>query len=144
MVIRKAKISDLEDIIEIENLCFNDPWPDDVLCHSITAYDQIFICAADEKQVFGYVNMQYVLDEGYIGNVAVHPDYRRMGIGKTLIDEIIKEGEQLKLSFITLEVRENNTPAKELYKISGFEYAGVRNNYYVNPKENAIIMTLNL
>ena len=84
----------------------------------------------------------YVLDEGYVSNVAVDPDCRRMGIADALICEIVSRAKALELSFVTLEVRESNAPARRLYEKHGFENVGLRKNYYDFPKENAILMTL--
>ena len=84
---------------------------------------------------------RYVLDEGYISNVAVSPEHRRKGIADRLIRELMTRAGQLELAFVTLEVRESNAPAAELYKKHGFVKVGQRKNYYDLPKEDAILMT---
>ena len=86
----------------------------------------------------------HVLDEGYISNVAVSAGYRRQSVGDRLIDALVARGRDLRLSFLTLEVRRSNDPATALYAKHGFVPVGVRKNYYVKPKEDAILMTLYL
>lgn len=75
-------------------------------------------------------------------NLCVHPDYRKQGIAKTLLETLIKGARDAKLSFITLEVRESNIPAIKLYEGFGFTKVGERKNYYNHPVENAELMTL--
>ena len=92
--------------------------------------------------VVGYAGLQVVLDEGYITNVAVRPDYRRQGIAGELLGVFRRFAEGNKLAFLTLEVRESNAAARALYSKYGYKEVGVRKNYYDHPKENAILMTL--
>ena len=82
-----------------------------------------------------------VLDEGYIDNIAVRPDYRGQGIADALLDVFVRFG-RAKLALLTLEVRLTNEPAIQLYYKHGFAQVGRRKDYYENPKEDAIIMTL--
>ena len=91
--------------------------------------------------MLGYVGMMFVLDEGYISNVAVAPAFRRRGIADALIAELLRRADALSLSFVTLEVREHNIPAISLYENNGFVRVGLRKNYYQKPCENAVLMT---
>ena len=100
-----------------------------------------FIATMDGGRVLGYVGLMYVLDEGYISNVAVHPEARRQGIGDALIDALAAKAAELELAFLTLEVRESNAPAIALYAKHGFHPVGKRKNYYDAPKEDAVLMT---
>ena len=88
-----------------------------------------------------FLCMMYVLDEGYISNVAVSPAYRRQGIADKLISQLLKSAEDKELTFVTLEVRQSNIPAISLYEKNGFIKVGQRKNYYDLPKEDAILMT---
>ena len=85
--------------------------------------------------------MQTVLDEGYIGNVAVRPAFRRRGIADALLDALETLGRERELSFLTLEVRAGNAPAIALYEKNGYAQTGRRPGYYDHPKEDAILMT---
>ncbi len=131
------------DIERLEKLCFSVPWTGEQIRSQLGGDNHVFIAArSPDSAILGYVGLMHVLDEGYISNVAVDPDCRRMGIADALIGEIVSRANALKLSFVTLEVRESNAPARRLYEKHGFENVGLRKNYYDFPKENAILMTL--
>lgn len=131
----------IRQIEEIERDCFSRPWTADQLKSQMRDAQHEFIAAVSDGRVLGYVGLMYVLDEGYISNVAVHPDARRQGIGDTLIDALAAKAAELELAFLTLEVRESNAPAIALYAKHGFHPVGKRKNYYDAPKEDAVLMT---
>ena len=132
----------IDGILAIERECFAVPWTREGLCAYLPDdMHYMVICTDDKGEPIGYIGLMYVLDEGYISNVAVDPEYRRMGIADALITELINRANSLELSFVTLEVREGNEPAKALYNKHGFSKVGVRKNYYSFPTENAILMT---
>lgn len=132
----------IPQIEAIEKRCFSLPWTAEQLQSQLRDHQHEFIAALDEAgRVLGYVGMLYVLDEGYISNVAVAPEYRRQGIGDALIDALCALCAGHDLSFVTLEVRAGNAPAIALYAKHGFARAGLRKNYYERPREDALIMT---
>ena len=131
----------IRQIEEIERDCFSRPWTAEQLKSQMRDAQHEFIAAVSDGRVLGYVGLMYVLDEGYISNVAVHPDARRQGIGDTLIDALAAKAAELELAFLTLEVRESNAPAIALYAKHGFHPLGKRKNYYDAPKEDAVLMT---
>lgn len=73
-------------------------------------------------------------------NVAVHPDYRRQGIARLLVTELVAALAKKGVSSLALEVRASNAPAISLYEQLGFIQVGRRPNYYRNPKEDAYIL----
>ena len=132
----------LEQIEKIEQQCFSCPWTLDQLRSQLSDDRHVFLAAVDAGgTVLGYVGMMFVLDEGYISNVAVAPDFRRQGVADALISALMTRAEELNLAFVTLEVRAGNEPAKALYAKHGFVPVGRRKNYYDLPKEDAILMT---
>ena len=131
----------IRQIEEIERDCFSRPWTAEQLKSQMRDAQHEFIAAVSDGRVLGYVGLMYVLDEGYISNVAVHPDARRQGIGDTLIDALAAKAAELELAFLTLEVRESNAPAIALYAKHGFHPVGKRKNYYDAPKEDAVLIT---
>lgn len=131
----------IPQIEEIERECFSRPWTAEQLSGQMRNAQHEFIAAVDDGKVLGYVGLMYVLDEGYISNVAVHPEARRQGIGDALIDALAVKAKELELAFLTLEVRESNAPAIALYAKHGFHPVGKRKNYYDAPKEDAVLMT---
>ncbi len=132
----------LEQIEEIEKACFSLPWTIEQLKSQLKDSQHEFIASLDDEgRVLGYVGMMYVLDEGYISNVAVDPEARRQGIGRDLIKELMARAAALDLAFVTLEVRCSNAAAIALYEKQGFLPVGKRKNYYDFPREDAILMT---
>ena len=92
----------------------------------------------------GELFIEIEVDEGDIGNVAVAPDSRRRGIGAALLKALFAESERRGTAVLQLEVRESNAPAIALYTGAGFAPVGKRKNFYSNPTENAVLMTISL
>lgn len=132
----------LDDILLMEQQCFSVPWTHEQLMAQLSDFMHIFLAAEDENgRAVGYAGLMYVLDEGYISNIAVSPDRRREGIADMLLTELYERAKAKKLSFLTLEVRESNIPAQSLYKKHGYTEVGRRKAYYSRPKEDAVLMT---
>lgn len=142
MNITDAKIEHLPQIEKIEKSCFSLPWTTLQIEKQIISDSCIFLSALDSQgNVIGYVNLIFVVDEGYIGNLAVEETHRRQGVAEALLRELEQRCILQHLAFITLEVRQSNAAAIALYHKCGFSNAGVRKNYYVNPQEDAVLMT---
>ena len=135
----------LSQAAEIERLCFSDPWSEKMLAEHLANPCSLTLAAVgDTGRLLGYVGLLAVVDEGYITNVAVRPDCRRQGVAAALLDALEAQGKERELAFLTLEVRQSNAPARALYEKLGYLQAGLRRNYYENPREDAIIMTKTL
>ena len=130
---------------EIERLCFSDPWSEKMLAEHLANPCSLTLAAVgDTGRLLGYVGLLAVVDEGYITNVAVRPGWRRQGGGGGLRGGLEAQGKERELAFLTLEVRQSNAPARALYEKLGYLQAGLRRNYYENPREDAVIMTKTL
>lgn len=134
----------IPQIQTIEQQCFSVPWTESMLRLQLQPDSHVFLTAEAAGDVIGYIGMMYVLDEGYISNVAVHPVWRRHGVADALLDELEQRSKRLMLSFLTLEVREGNAAAIALYQKHGYRCVGRRKNYYEKPTEDALLMTLTL
>lgn len=130
------------EIAAIEQECFSDPWSTESIRSQLPGPNHVFLAAMDDEKLIGYVGLMYVLDEGYISNVAVTESYRKRGVADRLIQTLTERAKYLDLAFLTLEVRKSNFPAQSLYAKHGFVQVGVRRNYYEKPKEDALLMTL--
>ena len=126
---------------KIEEECFVHPLDQKQITSLLNDSRTAFLAARDGETLAGSVWVQTVLDEGYIGNVAVLPAYRRRGIADALLGELEAFGREKELSFLTLEVRAGNIPAISLYEKNGYVRVGRRPDYYDHPKEDAILMT---
>ena len=132
----------LDEVAELERICFSVPWSRNMLAEELDNLLSAFLVALDDSgRVVGYAGLQVVLDEGYITNVAVRPECRRMGVASQLLQVFLNFAEANKLAFLTLEVRASNYDAIALYGSRGFRSMGRRKNYYEHPKEDALIMT---
>ena len=140
-LIADAASEHINAIEELEKQCFSVPWTREQLLSQLPDERHEFLVALCEGQPVGYVGMMCVLDEGYIANVAVSPDWRRQGIGDALIAELLRRAVSRELAFVTLEVRAGNEAAKALYAKHGFVPVGTRKKYYTSPTEDAILMT---
>ena len=134
----------LPGVALVEKACFAHPWSEAGLRESLESGHALFLTALEEGEVIGYLGMEYVLDEGSITNVAVLPGKRRLGIASALVGELLLEARKHSLSFVTLEVRESNEPAIKLYRRFGFEPVGRRRDFYRDPREDAVLMTVRL
>ncbi|MBR6531723.1 MAG: ribosomal protein S18-alanine N-acetyltransferase [Clostridia bacterium] len=131
----------IPQIAELEKVSFSVPWSEDGLRSELANDTAHFLVASCENKVLGYIGVHEICGEAYITNVAVLPEYRRLGIGETLIDAATNGAKERNCDFISLEVRISNVPAIELYKKEGYNIVGQRKNFYSNPTEDAYIMT---
>ena len=132
----------IAQIADIERACFSVPWTQEMLLEELESLNSTCIVAVtQENEVLGYASLTVVLDEGYINNIAVKRQYRRMGLGGELLKVFIRFAQANGLAFLTLEVRDTNLAARSLYSGFGFQEVGRRKNYYDKPTEDAILMT---
>ena len=132
--------SHVPQVAQLEALCFSDPWSEKSIAGELENILALWYVALEDDRVVGYIGSQTVCGETDVMNVAVHPDYRRRGIGQILIETLIRELKNLGSISLTLEVRASNTPAIGLYEKMGFQQVGLRKNYYRNPREDALIL----
>ena len=133
----------LDEVAELERICFSDPWSRNMLAEELNNMLSAFLVALDDtERVVGYAGVQVVLDEGYITNVAVFPAAHRRGAAKALLAELAAYGAAHGLCRITLEVRVSNAPAIALYEGAGYVRDGVRPKFYSHPTEDAAIYSL--
>ena len=131
----------IDTLVELETICFSHPWSWQSFEVELEKENSCFAIAVEEEEILGYMGMSYVLDEGYIYNVAVFPQHRRKGVAQKLLDALTEVSNENELSFLTLEVRESNEGAIALYTKDGFKKDGLRKNFYDSPQENGVIMT---
>ena len=134
-------VSEAGRLAEIEKECFSHPLEEKQIAALLQNENTFFLAAGEGDILTGSLWVQTVLDEGYIGNVAVRPAYRRCGIADALLRELAAFAEKNHLVFLTLEVREGNVPAIALYEKNGYHRVGLRPGYYSDPREDAVLMT---
>ena len=138
--IRRLAREDIPSVAEIERLCFDEPWSERSLELLLDEKNAGFVALIDGT-VVAYGGIITVLDEGQITNIATHPDYRRLGLARQIMNAIDTFSAERDLVFLSLEVREQNFAARSLYGSCGWHEAGIRKNFYSKPRDNAVIMT---
>ena len=132
---------DIDGVCEVENNSFAIPWSKKSFMDELENLLAIYFIAEYDGKVAGYCGMWDVSGEGDITNIAVLPEFRGKGIGRALLYNMFCEAKKRDLSRITLEVRQSNSVAINLYTSFGFREIGMRKNYYADNGENAIIMS---
>ena len=97
-----------------------------------------------DGRIAGYILFWLLPGAIDIHNVAVHSEFRRRGLGRRLLEQVVLEARGRASSRITLEVRKSNLPAQKLYESMGFAVTGVRKGYYSDDGEDAFLMSLEL
>ncbi len=139
-MIRCMEEQDIQQIARLEELCFSESWSARILESGLfSPYDVYYVYEQDDR-ILGYCNLRVLAGEGEIQRIAVHPDSRRLGIGRILMDAMLSYASSKKVYAVSLEVRESNLPARNLYESYGFAKEAVRKAYYHNPTEDAVMM----
>ncbi len=156
-LIRKMRRKDIEKAVEIDREAFPSMLPPANYQRELKNGLAYYIVACDEKQVdvnndgnnnldsinnvIGLAGFWLLAGEAHIVNIAVRKTCRRLGIGELLLVNLINQTLKKGADTITLEVRKSNNAAQKLYKKYGFEIKGIRRGYYLDDKEDAVIMT---
>ena len=120
--VRKLQNTDIEELSRIEAASFSMPW-----------------LAEDFRGLLTRDYCLYVV-AGNIDNVVTAPEYRNLGIGGKMLEELLRLGNERGITAYTLEVRVSNAPAIHLYEKFGFVSEGIRPKFYEKPTEDAMIM----
>ena len=142
--IEKMTFDDLDDVYEIDKDSFPIPWSKSSFEEELRNMLATYLVAKVDNKVVGYIGSWMVIDECHITNIAVHSEYRRNGIARKLVEELLKYCNEHGISYVLLEVRINNLSAQKLYTGFGFISDGIRKGYYKNPDgtyDDAILMT---
>ena len=142
--IRRMREEDLADVARLEIEIFSDPWSENAIRESMEQSQTLLLSALEDGVLVGYLIVYYVLEDGEIARIAVESDFRRNGVASRLLKELAFICADNGVNKLLLDVRESNESAKAFYKKKGFVLDGVRKNYYTNPTENAILMSLEL
>lgn len=141
IILREMIEKDIDEVLEIERASFSTPWSRESFQKEVTENAlAVYIVAEVDMELVGYGGLWKILDEGHITNVAVKKESRGKGIGDALVMGIVDYCDRTGIPNITLEVRESNMVARNLYKKHGFVDAGIRPGYYSDNNEDAVIM----
>jgi [ribosomal protein S18]-alanine N-acetyltransferase len=146
--IRPMTLDDLADVVALDAISFNLPWPERSFRYELTQNPNASawvaeVTAADGSQrIAGMIVVWLIIDEAHIGTIAVHPDFRHRGIGQKLLAHTLLVCHARGALSAFLEVRRSNLGAQALYRRFGFEVIGERRRYYHDNGEDALLMGL--
>jgi [ribosomal protein S18]-alanine N-acetyltransferase len=133
---------DIPAVLEIERGSFSTPWPPEAFTQELSHNRMArYLVARQGGAVVGFAGIWLMVDEAHITTFAVHPDWRRQGVGRRLMDALLIVAAELGAARMTLEVRVSNLAAQALYRGHGFAIAGRRERYYTDDGEDAYVMS---
>ncbi|HSA06996.1 MAG TPA: ribosomal protein S18-alanine N-acetyltransferase [Candidatus Gastranaerophilales bacterium] len=140
--IRKMHKKDIDQIMKIESVSFgNFYWTREAFATEIeNNIGYYFVAEAENEQIIGYCGFWLILDEAHVTTIAVHPKYRKQGLGEKLLQKMLETGYEKEAKWFTLEVRASNVSAQNLYYKYKFKSLGLRRKYYQDNEEDAMIM----
>lgn len=139
---------DLLEVVEIEERAGLSRWGWAAYYAELQSANRDLMLIARHRRptkspiILGYIVARETAGELHINNVAVRDSYRRMGIGEVLLSSVLEKSRSLGAKNAFLEVRSGNTAAQALYEKCGFKTIARRPNYYSEPREDALVMTL--
>ncbi len=135
----------LDALSEAERICFGkNAWSRAAFEAFIRNDFSFAVTAYSDGVLVGYAVASVIFGESELTNIAVLPEARRQGIASSIMASLIAHVRTLDAYALHLEVREGNLAARSLYESLGFAADGRRKGYYSSPREDAILMTLNL
>ena len=140
--VRKMTKNDIKQIMDIESVSFGDfHWKPEAFAAEIENNIGHYFVAEDEKRhLIAYGGFWLIVDEAHITTIAVHPLYRKQGLGEKILQKMIETGYEKGVKWFTLEVRASNIAAQNLYYKYNFKSLGLRRKYYQDNDEDAMIM----
>jgi ribosomal-protein-alanine N-acetyltransferase len=142
--IRSAVPADAAGLVVIERRAFSDPWSEASFREALVSPWTFGLVAETRRGMAGYLIGREVAGTGEVLNLAVSPEFRRRGIGGALLEAGLAALRRRKVDEVFLEVRESNIEAQALYVGHGFRPVGQRAAYYRNPREDALVLRLEL
>jgi ribosomal-protein-alanine N-acetyltransferase len=132
----------IDEVLSIEEASFTNPWTREMYLADLAnrGVSCCFLAQDGEGRVVGFCSVWRVADEMHINNLAVRPEFRRMGVATALLNHALGEAARLGARRATLEVRRSNDAARRLYEHFGFAVAGIRRGYYTKPVEDALVL----
>lgn len=141
-------VEDVPTVAAIDKASFSLPWPDRSFTYEVTSNENSIPLVAVVKlangsaEIAGFIVVWIIIDEAHIGTIAIAEPFRCSGLGEAIIREGLRQSIQRGALQAYLEVRQSNIAAIKMYEKLGFEVDGVRQKYYQDNHEDAILMSL--
>jgi len=144
--LRGMSFKDLDQVVALEKMIFPSPWSKQAFINELVlnTFAQTWVAVNRQNRVVLYLIAWHILDELHIANIAVSPEYRRQGLAQWTLTVLLQEAQKRGIKVAYLEVRVSNKAAIQLYKKFGFKVVGLREKYYKEENEDALLMSLDL
>jgi ribosomal-protein-alanine N-acetyltransferase len=145
--IRRMEQGDIDSVIAIaESLPHAPRWPREAYLRAVdteaTPARLALVVESVEKQVIGFAVSSLIPPQAELETIAIARPAQRRGFGLQLLSQLAEESRKTEITEVTLEVRASNEPGLRLYRAVGFVSIGVRHRYYIDPEEDAVVMSL--
>lgn len=127
-------------VMEVERECFATPWHESAYLTEVANRSAYYIVAVKDEEVVGFAGMWVIMDEAHITTIGVARNCRGMKVGEQLLMALLEEAMHRGARRATLEVRQSNEVAQNLYRKYDFAPAAIRRGYYTDNDENALVM----
>ena len=144
IIVRELKVEDSAAVAEMEQQIFSDSWSEKSVLETVQQKQSVCFAAEKAGHLLGYLLAYHAADEAEIARIAVQKEARRQGAAGKLMQALEHYCEEHKMEKILLDVRESNEAARSFYTKNGFVEDGIRQGFYVNPSEDAVLMSRQL
>ena len=138
--LRRMRPEDVPAVMVIEVECFTIPWRESAYLTELANRSAYYIVACIDSEIVGYGGQWVIMDEAHITTIGVSKRHRGRKIGERVLVALLEEAARHTARRATLEVRESNQVAQNLYRKYGFQPAAIRRGYYTDNHENALVM----
>ena len=144
IIVRELKVEDSAAVAEMEQQIFSDPWSEKSVMETVQQKQSVCFAAEKAGHILGYLLVYHAADEAEIARIAVQKEARRQGAAGKLMQALENYCEEHKMEKLLLDVRESNEAARSFYTKNGFVEDGIRQGFYTNPSEDAVLMSRQL
>ena len=144
IIVRELKVEDSAAVAEMEQQIFSDSWSEKSVLETVQQKQSVCFAAEKAGHFLGYLLAYHAADEAEIARIAVQKEARRQGAAGKLMQALEHYCEEHKMEKLLLDVRESNEAARSFYTKNGFVEDGIRQGFYVNPSEYAVLMSRQL
>ena len=140
-VLRRMTLSDVPAVHRLEEAIFSMPWSEKDFVYEMTENKVArYLVIEEAGEIIAFAGAHIILDQAHVTNIAVRQDCRGRGLGRMITRALMQYASNLGAEYLTLEVRQSNVKAQNLYKSLGFVKVNVRKRYYEDTGEDAWLM----
>ncbi len=137
-MIRDANFSDLSAIVALESAVYEHPWSEAIIRDEMAQANRSYLVVEEDDDIIGFGGIMFVDEDAHVTTLGIAPEQRRQYFGSRLLLALIDRALEVGARHLTLEVRESNFDAQQLYEQFGFVPMGKRHGYYRD--EDAVVM----